>query len=137
MVKPYLYKSIYKSESLKVLDFCIQKFKLKNAFELNDKFEGRSFYEKSLKNYIINKLLFEEVFKIHKTEIGLLIGDNFKSKLKTHGYDLMVTDELFNVNDVNLKTNDFIFLFNLDSLKVSLYSRNLSLIEDLKKITFD
>ena len=136
MVKPYIYKSIYKTESLKILDFCIQKFKLKDAFELNDKFEGRSFYEKSLKNYIINKLLFEEVFKINKTEIGLLIGDGFKSKFKEQGYNLMVTDEFFNINDKNLKTNDFIFLFNLDSLKVSLYSRDLSLIEDLKKLTF-
>ena len=137
MIKPCFHKSIYKTESLKVLDFCIQKFNLRDAFELNDKFEGRSFFEKSLKNYIINKLLFEEVFKINKTEIGFLIGDKFKSKFIELGYDVMITDQLFDVNDKNLKTKDFIFLFNFDSLKASLYSRDLSLIDDLKELKFD
>lgn len=44
----YSYK-IYKIETNEVINFCLNKFDLKDVYKLNDKFEGRKFYQNTLK----------------------------------------------------------------------------------------
>lgn len=132
MKKPLIHLSIYKTESSKVTSYCVNKLGLKNIFELNDKFEGKSYLDKTLKNYLVNKLLSRYLNPNFKPSTEKLIKTDFSKFFKENKLDVLVTEDIVSV--MNNNSNDVIIHVNLDSLKVSLYSHDVQILNKLKKM---
>ena len=133
MKKPILSKAIYKSDSLKVTNYCLEKFNLKDPFQLNDKFEGRQFLENLLNNYMINKMLFEEVMGKYRVDIKKLVKVNYKNLFDKVGLSSITLTNVVEV-EYNTKKYDIVIFVNADSLRVSLYSDKENILESLKNI---
>lgn len=131
----YSYK-IYKTETNEVINFCLNKFDLKDVYKLNDKFEGRKFYQNTLKKYLINKFLFKEILK-----------NNIKNKLffmKYNYINLLMSNNISCVSIINiadlkksLDNYQLVFLSNPDSLKLDVYSNDPLILQKIKKIDFE
>jgi hypothetical protein len=115
-----------------VLEFCLKKLKLKSAFQLNDRFEGKQFYENKLKNYLISRFILEELlkYKIEKEELTKVIFWNYKKYLLKSIKDVIVTDDIISVSKL-LNENNIIIFTNISSMRVQLFS-NL----ELDKVNF-
>ena len=133
MRKSILFKTIYRSESLKITDFCLEKFNLKDPFQLNDKFEGRKFLENSLKNYMINKMLFEEVLGNRKIKLEKLIKFNNKKLFDKVGLSSITVSNIIEVENY-IKKYDVVIFANADSLRVSLFSDKDNVLKSLNNI---
>tara|TARA_A100001011_G_C14159175_1_gene777461 strand:+ start:209 stop:628 length:420 start_codon:yes stop_codon:yes gene_type:complete len=129
---PIFTKSIYKSESLKVIDFCVKKFNLKDSFQLNDKFEGRQYLENLLVKYIINKMIFEDVFGNDNIDFNKLVTTNYNDIIESSGLSFKTVMDVLMVYD-NLSKYDLILCVNINALKVNIYSKNENIISMLKK----
>ena len=136
MKKPILSKTIYKSESLKITDFCLEKFNLKDPFQLNDKFEGRQFLENSLNNYMINKMLFEEVMGKYRVDLKKLVKVNYKKLFDKVGLSSITVSNVVEVEN-HIKNFDIVIFVSADSLRVYLYSDMENILESLKNIELD
>lgn len=136
MKKPILSKTIYKSESSKITDFCLEKFNLKDPFQLNDKFEGRQFLENSLNNYMINKMLFEEVMGKYRVDLKKLVKVNYKKLFDKVGLSLITVSNFVEVEN-NIKNFDIVIFVSANSLRVYLYSDMENILESLKNIELD
>ena len=115
-----------------VLEFCLKKLKLKSSFQLNDRFEGKQFYENKLKNYLISRFILEELlkYKIEKEELTKVIFWNYKKHLLKSIKDVIVTDDIISVSKL-LNENNIIIFANITSMRVQLFS-NL----ELDKVNF-
>ena len=131
----YSYK-IYKTETNEVINFCLNKFDLKDVYKLNDKFEGRKFYQNTLKKYLINKFLFKEILK-----------NNIKNKfffMKYNYINLLMSNNISSISIINiadlkksLDNYQLVFLSNPDSLKLDIYSNDPLILQKIKKIDFE
>tara|TARA_B100000886_G_scaffold338694_1_gene302150 strand:+ start:927 stop:1346 length:420 start_codon:yes stop_codon:yes gene_type:complete len=131
----YSYK-IYKTETNEVINFCLNKFDLKDVYKLNDKFEGRKFYQNTLKKYLINKFLFKEILK-----------NNIKNKfffMKYNYINLLMSNNISSISIINiadlkksLDNYQLVFLSNPDSLKLDVYSNDPLILQKIKKIDFE
>ena len=123
MNNPEYYKVFNKSEVQFVQDFCFKKLNVNSTFQLNDKFEGKQFYNNSLKKYMISKFLLTEVFEIKGSDLKEenVINWDFNSYFSGQNIKLNITEEIFTIGK-QLKLYDVIIFLNLEGLRIQLYS---------------
>lgn len=127
---------IYKSESTHVIDFCLNKFKLKDVYKLYDKFEGKTFYQNTLKRYLINKFLFKKILNKEIDNELFFIKYNYINLLNSNNINCILINDVTQLYN-NLENYHLVFLSTPDSLKLDVFSNDNKIIEKIKKIDFD
>ena len=136
MKSPIFSLKIYKSESQEVINFCLKKFDLKDLFKLNDKFEGKKFYQNTLKKYLINKFLFKEMLNKEINNKLFFMKFNYVNLLQSNNISSISIIDVIKLKN-SLDNFQLVFLSNPDSLKLDVYSNNEKIIEKIKKIDFE
>ena len=136
MKSPIFSLKIYKSESQEVINFCLKKFDLKDIFKLNDKFEGKKFYQNTLNKYLINKFLLKEMLNMEINNKLFFMKFNYVNLLQSNNITSISIIDIVKLKN-SLDNFQLVFLSNPDSLKLDVYSNDEKIIEKIKKIDFE